>query len=260
MNHSKALPLSLIVAVLGVGGLIGANVFLAAPSHDQGPSFTYKEVQPAPIAQATPIDSELPAKADIEQFVSGMVQQQATQAQHLPLAAHPEAIEKEYQRLGGEQSSLGKPLTGIVETENHGAKAVYEKGMILWSPKTGAHALYNEFLLKFVLLGGERGVLGFPTTNIEKVADGARQGFEQASWLYSHQNTGIHYVGGRIHKQWQEKGGVDGDYGFPTSDIVNVAADTAGQFDRAVLFKDNKAILSNSRTGVVSEAALGAAG
>ncbi|WJZ01815.1 LGFP repeat-containing protein [Corynebacterium freiburgense] len=258
MNHSKALPLSLIFAVLGVGSLIAANVFLSAPSADHGPTFTYKEVQAVAAAQPTPLDASLPSKEEIEQFTGGMVQQQATKAAHVPLAAHPEPIEKEYQRLGGETGSLGKPLTEIVEAGNHGAKAVYEKGMILWSPRTGAHALYNEFLLKYILLGGEQGILGFPTTRIEKVGTGARQGFEQAAWLYSSQESGVHYVGGRIHEHWQERGGVDGDYGFPKTDIVNVGSDTAGQFDRAVIFGDNKVILSNSRTGVVSEAAFGA--
>ncbi|MDO5077155.1 LGFP repeat-containing protein [Corynebacterium sp.] len=260
MNHSKALPLSLIVAVLGVGSIVAANGLLAAPSADKGPNYSYKEVQAAVASQPTPLDNSLPSEEELAEVVAGMTRQQATIAQHLPLAEHPEAIEKKYERLGGERGKLGKPLTRIVEAGDGGAKAVYEHGMLYWSPRTGAHAMYNEFLIKFILLGGESGLLGMPTTDVEKVGSGARQGFEQATWLYSAQDSGIHYIGGRIHERWQRLGGVDSEFGFPGSDIMNVSAETSGKYDRAVLFGDSLAILSNSRTGEVGEASFGGAG
>ena len=260
MNHSKALPLAFIVAILGVGSLVTVNALLAAPSADHGPEYSYKEVLAAPTSQPTPLDASLPSEEELQQVVAGMAKQQATRAQHEPLSAHPEGIEKEYKRLGGENSKLERPLTGIVEAGHGGAKQVYERGMMYWSASTGAHAMYNEFFIKYLLLGGESGLLGLPTTNVEKVGNGARQGFQQATWLYSAQDSGIHYIGGRIHEHWTQRGGAESKYGFPRSDIINVASETSGEFDRAVLFKDDLAILSNSQTGLVSEASLAAAG
>ncbi len=263
VKESSLLPLSLITAVIAVTGLTVGGVYLSSTAgHSKGPEFSYKEVQAVPASQPTPLDQGLPPESDINKVITGLADRQAKAAEKgdRPTAGGKcatydgftlcGAMNKRYQELGGVDGVLGRPMSNeVLSQDGHGTRAVFQRGMMFYSPTTGAHEVMGANLIKYALLKFEGGVLGYPTGSEEKQDNGTIQPFEGHTYLTASSKGGVHYIGGRIYEYWQKHGGPSSEFGYPQSDIIDVSAEYQGIGDRAVLFPTGQVIVSSSRTG-----------
>lgn len=267
VKESRLLPVSLILGALAVAGMAAGGVYLSSSSssHGSGETFSYKEVQPAPALQPTPFDQTIPDDAQVGEFIELIVQQQAAAArsadtvQTVGSCADYEggftlcgAVRKRYEELGGVDGELGRPLSNQVHNEDkRGSRVVFQRGVIFYSPTTGAQPVTGVNLVKYTRLNFENSPLGYPIGEVEDISGGTMQAFEGDTYLTASEDTGVHYIGGRIFEHWQEHGGSGGEFGFPASDLLDVSVQFKGAGDRAVLFPNGKAIVSSSRTGDV---------
>ncbi|WP_062736183.1 S8 family serine peptidase [Kocuria turfanensis] len=94
------------------------------------------------------------------------------------------AIGARYAATGGERGVLGHPLGDERGGPAGGARQVFERGRILWSPATGAHAVRGAIGRAHADLGGEAGRLGYPV-GPERSSGGATvQHFQGGTVLY----------------------------------------------------------------------------
>jgi SpoIID/LytB domain protein len=85
-----------------------------------------------------------------------------------------------YLAFGGPTSSLGFPTSGMSLTPRDGRKAFFEHGGIWWS-RHGAFVLTGSILSQYNKLHGAAGRLGFPISDVHRVAGGHRVDFEHGS-------------------------------------------------------------------------------
>ena len=128
------------------------------------------------------------------------------------------AILGKWSALGFERSFLGYPLTdetGVLD--GVGRFNRFQRGLILWTPQTGAHEVHGAILDKWSSLGFERSFLGYPVSdelNL-RVADGRFNNFQRGQIAWSPRSgaavtsSSFRSVGGGIRPQ-----GVPGD-GIP---------------------------------------------
>jgi len=84
------------------------------------------------------------------------------------VAAHA-AIEEKHGDLSTE---LGGMLAPIKIAANGGYIQKFEHGAVYWLPGAGAFAVYGEIYAKYVALGAELGILGFPVSDQRVALDG----------------------------------------------------------------------------------------
>ncbi len=121
---------------------------------------------------------------------------------------------------GDPRSKLGRSLT--LEYDVAGGKCQdYVRGVICWSPSTGAHALLGGIYGRFKAAGGAAGALGFPTTDEKATPDGVGRyvhfSGSGGSSIYWTPTTGAHSVQGAIRTKWASLGWEKG-LGYPTTD------------------------------------------
>lgn len=127
------------------------------------------------------------------------------------------AILARYSQLGGAGGLLGipysaeRPLTG-----RHGAYNRFQRGLIYWSPGTGARFLLGEIGARYESLGGDRSGLGLPVTDELRLPGrlGAFNHFENGS-IYWSPATQAHPVLGAIRQRWAALGWEAGPLGLP---------------------------------------------
>ncbi|SDP39696.1 PQQ-like domain-containing protein [Arthrobacter sp. ok909] len=129
-------------------------------------------------------------------------------------------------------SILGRSLT--LEYDVAGGKCQdYDRGVICWSPATGAHSVIGAIYARYKALGGAAGFLGFPTSDEQASPDGIGKyshfsGSGGAS-IYATPTTGAHYVLGAIRAKWMALGAETGPLGYPITDEKR-AADGVGRY------------------------------
>ena len=133
-----------------------------------------------------------------------------------PIAAYGWKI-----NAGRPGSSLGRSLTAEYAV-GVGKCQDYTRGVICWSPKTGAHAVLNEIYKRYRAEGGAGGPFGFPTSD-EKVSPdklGKYSDFSGAGGtsIYYSPTTGAHSVTGAIRSKWRALGAETGPLGYPITD------------------------------------------
>jgi hypothetical protein len=138
------------------------------------------------------------------------------------------AIDAKYQKLGGEKSALGKATGDEASKDDGGACRPYEKGLIFWSPSTGAHYVQNDVSGKWAEFGLERSILGYPISDESANGSGRYINFQGGSIYYSPE-SGAWEIHGPIRDKWIALGSVRSDLGYPTSD-VRVTADGIGRY------------------------------
>lgn len=80
---------------------------------------------------------------------------------------------KRYRALDTELGVLGFPTGACaIPPDGKGRVSAFQKGRISWHPDTGAWMLGLELATKYVSLGGEAGVLGYPTADQTEPAPG----------------------------------------------------------------------------------------
>jgi uncharacterized protein with LGFP repeats len=144
--------------------------------------------------------------------------------------------------LGREQGVLGFPTS----EELPAAGGVYQQfqfGVVYSSPSTGAHEVHGWVLDKWTAMGRERSVLGFPTSDEVRTAEGAYNTFAGGA-IYSTPATGAREVHGWIGARWLAAGAHRAAVGYPVSDERR-AADGVGAFNEF----SGGVIYSSPRTG-----------
>jgi uncharacterized protein with LGFP repeats len=130
-----------------------------------------------------------------------------------------EAIESEYQALGGNESVLGGPLTGPLPDAAGGYHREFLAGSIYWTDQTGAHEVHGAIRAKWLALGGTKGFLGYPITDETGTPDGlGRYNHFQGGSIYWTDSTGANEVHGAILGKWSSLGWETGLLGYPITD------------------------------------------
>lgn len=132
------------------------------------------------------------------------------------LAVATKAIKEKY-RQGG--SGLGRQTSDVTKSEAYGYIQTYENGIIAYTPDSGAHVVQGEIYKKYVALGREKGVLGYPLTDQRKTPD--EKGFFnrfQKGMIYWTISTGAHEIHGRILSLWESMGYETSYLGYPITD------------------------------------------
>ncbi len=139
---------------------------------------------------------------------------------------------------GDPRSTLGRSLT--LEYPVAGGKCQdYVKGVVCWSPATGAHSVRGEVYKRYKAAGAAAGVLGFPTTDEKGSTDGVGRynhfSGSGGSSIYWTPTTGAHYVLGAIRARWASLGWERSRLGYPTRDEYAVSVGRASDFQRGRL-------------------------
>jgi hypothetical protein len=143
------------------------------------------------------------------------------------------AIEAKYLQMGGCGSLLGAPLSEeTAAADGIGRYSEFEHGAIYWTPSLGAHSVNGLIYEKWLSLGAETGVLGYPFRDETGVPDrsGRYSVFERGS-IYWKPNLGAFEVHGKIRDKWAEAGWESGELGFPTSDEYVVPEGRRNDFE-----------------------------
>jgi len=81
--------------------------------------------------------------------------------------------------LGWENGLLGYPTTDERATADGGGRQnAFQTGAVIWSPATGAQAVYGSIHTRYLALGGVTSPLGYPTRSEYAVPGGRASDFE----------------------------------------------------------------------------------
>jgi GH25 family lysozyme M1 (1,4-beta-N-acetylmuramidase) len=130
-----------------------------------------------------------------------------------------------YRAAGGASGALGVP-TGAQQSLGLGvSRQTFLGGQIIYSVTTGAHAIQQPVLTRWLKDGGARSQEGLPIAE----RSGAGQQFRLGG-LYR-TKTGVHLVPGAIRDRYEALGGPASALGLPTSEATLVLNTRVVQFD-----------------------------
>ncbi|MFY0568179.1 peptidoglycan DD-metalloendopeptidase family protein [Archangium lansingense] len=146
-------------------------------------------------------------------------------------------IRAKWEQLGWEKSYLGYPTTDEQATpDGVGRYNHFERGSIYFTPATGAHEVIGDINTKWVALGREAGLLGYPLTDETKTPDGVgRFNHFQNGSIYWTSTTGAHEVHGPIRAKWESLGWETGALGYPVKDEYAVTGGRESEFQKGFL-------------------------
>ena len=149
---------------------------------------------------------------------------------HLPTAWSP--ITARYTALGENGSVLGASVWREFDVAGGRAQR-YQRGRISWSRATGARETVGPIAMRYVVLGGEAGVLGFPVSPEYGATDrrGRASRFQRGriSW---HPETGAWETRGDIARRYETASAEGGALGYPVGAELAVAGGRASRFQR----------------------------
>ena len=153
-----------------------------------------------------------------------------------------ERIDSFYHYLGGEKSYLGKEIDErVCNLKNNGCKQKYEVGYIYWTKNTGAWDVSGRIGDRWLAIGGEESILGYPTNTEGRnlVRGGAFQKFENGRIYYT-PSTGAWDISGKIYTEWFNQGTEWSKLGYPTSSEFKPMPGIAYQtFENGEIFYKN---------------------
>jgi endonuclease/exonuclease/phosphatase family metal-dependent hydrolase len=117
--------------------------------------------------------------------------------------------------------ALGAATSGeVYGLKDGGGYQSFERGVIIWSPTTGAHISVGAIRGLWGTTGYEKGTLGYPTS--DEILDGrggVYQTYQRGTIVWS-PNIGATISVGAIRSLWLATGGVNGRLGYPTSNEI----------------------------------------
>ncbi|VEH42431.1 Extracellular basic protease precursor [Kocuria rosea] len=129
-------------------------------------------------------------------------------------------VETAYKRNGTAAGVLRFPRSDEKSNGIGGAYQLFQNGRILWSSRTGAHALTGDIETVFAAAGNEKGALGYPTADRRSNGIGGfYQTFQKGRILWSSAH-GAHPITGATSAAYSRAGSERGSLGYPTSGAV----------------------------------------
>jgi len=146
-------------------------------------------------------------------------------------------IDLKYKALGGCSSVLGLVTSNeLITPDGKGRYNTFERGIIMWTTALGAwevHGLIND---RWVALGREASVVGYPITDERIPPDGiGRYGVFERGSIYWSPSTGAHEVLGRIRDKYKDLGWEAGPLGYPVSGEYAVGGGRRSEFEHGML-------------------------
>lgn len=146
-------------------------------------------------------------------------------------------IDLKYKALGGCSSVLGLATSNELTTpDGKGRYNTFERGIIMWTSALGAWEVHGLVHDRWVALGREASVVGYPITDERIPPDGiGRYGVFERGSIYWSPSTGAHEVHGRIRDKWKDLGWEAGALGYPTSGEYAVGGGRRSEFEHGTL-------------------------
>jgi uncharacterized protein with LGFP repeats len=140
------------------------------------------------------------------------------------------AIFTRHQLLGGVSGALGYPTSDTrTSADKRSHYANFEHGRIYVRDGV-AREIHGAILLKHESLGGVRGFLGYPETDVGSVGDGRGHAIRfEGGYIYDSSKTGTHEVHGAIYDRYHANGGPKGYLGYLVSDVRTIS-DRRGRY------------------------------
>ena len=150
-----------------------------------------------------------------------------------PSADAVAAIDAKYTTFGGAGSLLGTPIAAAIDV-GAGAERDYSGGVIYYSKDSGAKVMYGAILDRYKALGGPTGDLGFPTNDESDAGNGVAR-FNDftapgGASIYWSPEWGAMVLKGRVRDAWLASGGINGPFGYPTTDTTTLSDTETGKF------------------------------
>ncbi len=99
-------------------------------------------------------------------------------------SVHGEIL-RDYLKLGGPANVLGYPTSDeLASPDRTGRGNTFTGGVMLWTPRLGAHEVHGAILVRYAQLKFESGPLGYPVTDEYAVTGGRRSGFVHGTIVY----------------------------------------------------------------------------
>ena len=124
------------------------------------------------------------------------------------------AIFAEYGRHRWEQGLLGYPVTDEHSIPG-GRQNVFQRGVIAWSPDTGAHVLIGDVRMEYEAMGGVSGSLGYPTSSERPEQGGVSQAFVGGDVFWDADTRAVTALTGEVLAAYRAAGGPAGELGMP---------------------------------------------
>jgi hypothetical protein len=121
---------------------------------------------------------------------------------------------------GSENGFFGRPRSdSICGLKNNGCYQLFTKGTLYWTTATGAQVVYGGIKDKWISLGFENGVLGYPTSGETSNGNGVHQTFQSGTIYWSIDAGAVRFTN-ELYTSWTAAGGERGFFGKPTSDSL----------------------------------------
>ena len=147
-----------------------------------------------------------------------------------------------YVSYGGENGTLGRPLTDVQRNNASGIEWIeYEHGFIVGNRAHGYHISMGRIRDKWASDNYEFGPMGFPVSDLlRNNASGIEwQEFENG-FIVGNEVHGYYYSMGKIRDAWVSENYEFGPLGFPMSDIIEKGNKKYQQYEYGVIIGNGK--------------------
>ena len=150
---------------------------------------------------------------------------------------NPTRIEIKYQDLGLVGSVLGRPVSRERAAPYDGRRRSYDRGLIYWHRRTGAHEVHGPIAKRYVAFDAAAGPLGYPTTDTLAVRDGSGSYSRfQHGAIYHRNGTAARAVFARPDTRYWELGGPRGRLGYPTTSTIDAGPGKVTYFANGAIY------------------------
>ncbi len=146
-------------------------------------------------------------------------------------------INAKWESMGGENGILGSPASSeSMASDGIGYFRDYQGGSIYYYPMAGAFEIDGPIKSKWVSLGAENSVLGYPISDVINTADGiGKYAIFQNGRIYYHPTLGTYYLTGKLYLNWADKGFETSQLGYPESDPVQTNGESTQTFQNGTV-------------------------
>ncbi|PFG31899.1 LGFP repeat-containing protein [Paramicrobacterium agarici] len=150
-------------------------------------------------------------------------------------SVHPK-LQTYYTQNGGASGLLGKPTSEAKSYADGGVGQKFEMYVLYRTPQGQYLRTTGTVGDEHWRLGGGGGMLGYPSGNYTKHANGGRSQAFQNGTLYWHNSYGTYYTTGVVRTKHDRLGGGDGVLGFPSGEYTVVGSGRSQAFVKGGIY------------------------